>query len=103
VFVDRDQHTVYMCDITSGEGHVVKSDKTVQPMGVHAGPNGTVFACSWESQAIVQISPLGDILMSHYVDMWAPNAVSLSGDGTRLVVSNSHRGFYKIKLFMVSS
>jgi len=103
VFVDRDQHTVYMCDITSGEGHVVKSDKIVKPRGVYAGPNGTVFVCSNYTGAFVQISPRGDILMSHDVEMWAPNAVSLSGDGARLAVSNSEIDNFKIKLFKVSS
>jgi len=103
VFVERDQHTVYMCDITSGEGHVVTSDKIVTPRRVHAGPNDTVFVCSRGTHAIVQISPRGDILISHNVDMKFPYAVSLSRDGTRLAVSNSEIDNFKIKLFKVSS
>jgi len=99
VFVDKDQHTVYMCDMASGEGRVIKSDNIVKPKRVHAGPNGTVFVCSNATHAIVQISPRGDILISHDVEMY-PYAVSLSGDSTRLVVSNGH---FKIKLFRVSS
>ena len=78
---------------------MIKSDEIVTPRRVHAGPNGTVFVCSNATHAIVQISPRGDILMSHDVGMY-PYAVSLSGDGTRLVVANGH---CKIKLFRVSS
>jgi len=52
VFVDRDQHTVYMCDITSGEGRVIKREKIVKPGRVHAGPNGTVFVCSYDTHTL---------------------------------------------------
>ena len=63
VFVESSQHTVYMCDITSGVGRAIKSDKIVLPKRVNAGPNGNVFVCSNATHDIVQISPRGDILM----------------------------------------
>ena len=53
VFTDRDQHTVYMCNITSGEGHVIKNDKIRSPTGVCAGPAGTVFVCCTDSGTAV--------------------------------------------------
>jgi len=102
VFSDRFQHTVYVCDLTSGEGHVIKSDKIVRPRGVCAGPAGTVFVCSGVRDTIVQLSQDGEILMTHDVDMEFPYAVSLNRDGTRLVVSNNKEGQSMIKLFHVS-
>jgi len=103
VFVDKYQHTVYMCSITSGEGHVIKHDIIQRPVGVCAGPAGTVFVCSEDTDSVVQLSAGGKILMSHDVGMKFPKAVSLSSDGTRLAMSNSHTENEKVKLFEVSS
>jgi len=102
VFSDLYQDTVYMCDLTSGEGHVIKSDKIVEPAGVVAGPSGTVFVCSDGTGTLVQLSQDGEILMTHDVGMKWPYAVSLNRDGTRLVVSNRTDEKKKIKLFHVS-
>jgi len=102
MFSDWCQDTVYMCELTSGEGHVIKSDKIVVPSGVCAGPAGTVFVCSEGTNTIVQLSQDGEILMTHDVGMGRPHAVSLNRDGTRLVVSNWTTGQNIIKLFHVS-
>jgi len=102
VFSDRDQGTVYMCELTSGEGHVIKSDKIVEPAGVGAGPAGTVFVCSEGTNTLVQLSQDGEILMTHDVGMECPFAVSLNRESTRLVVSNWTDKRDKIKLFHVS-
>jgi len=53
VFSDRDQHTVYMCEITSGDGRVIKSDKIRKPRRICAGPAGTVFVCSGDTHCMV--------------------------------------------------
>jgi len=103
VFSDRDQNTVYMCDITSGEGRVIKSDKIRRPRRVCAGPAGTVFVSSGDNQSIVQLSHQGDVMMSNDVGMLYPYAVTFTGDSTRMVVSNGVIGQNVIKLFMVSS
>ena len=103
VFVDTLKHTVYMCDITSGEGHVIKHDIMQCPTGVCAGPAGTVFVCSEDTNSIVQLSREGQVLMTYEVGMFYPSALSLSKDGTHLVVSNSHVDNFKIKLFKISS
>ena len=103
VFVVTYQNTVYMCDIPSGEGHVIKHDIIQRPAGVCAGPAGTVFVCSSHSHSIVQLSREGQVLMTHEVGMLYPHALSLSKDGTHMVVSNSHADNFKIKLFKISS
>jgi len=103
VFSDRGQDTVYMCDITSGEGRVIKTDKIHKPLRACAGPAGTVFVCSRATHSIVQLSHQGDVLMTNDVGMILPFAISLSRDGTRMAVSNSVGGQFMIKLFMVSS
>jgi len=103
VFSDRNQDTVYMCELTSGEGHVIKSDKIVGPRGVCAGPAGTVFVCSGDTNTLVQLSQDGEIVMTHDIGMELPFAVSLNRDGTRLVVSNNAEVQKTIKLFHVSS
>jgi len=103
VFSDRDQDTVYMCDIKSGNGRVINSDKIRQPKRVCAGPAGTVFVSSGNTHSIVQLSHQGDVLMSNNVGMKLPTAISLSRDGTRMVVANAVGGQTMIKLFMVSS
>jgi len=102
VFCDRIQHTVYMCDLSSGEGHVIKSDKIVSPKDVCGGPAGTVFVCCTVTDTIVQLSQDGEILMTHDIGMVWPFAVSLNRDGTRLVVSNWPNKQHMIKLFHVS-
>ena len=102
VYSGRFQHTVYICDLTSGEGHVIKSDKIVQPTCVCAGPAGTVFVCCGGTSTLVQLSQDGEILMTHDVGMGRPYAVSLNRDGTRLIVSNNKEGQSMIKLFHVS-
>jgi len=103
VFSDMDQDTVYMCDVASGEGHVIKSDKIVSPRGACAGPAGTVFVCSGATGTLVQLSQDGEILMTHDIDMESPYAVSLNRDCTRQVVSNSQEGQNIIKLFKLWS
>ena len=99
VFADADQHTVYMCDLTSGDGRVIKNDKIRGPRGVCAGPAGTVFVCSVNADSVVQLSQQGDVLASHSVDVRYPFAVSVSKD--RLVLSNSSKGQKMIKLFNI--
>jgi len=99
VFSDQLQHTVYMCDLTSGEGPVIKNDKIRGPRGVCAGPGGTVFVCSRDTDSVVQLSPQGDVLTSHGVDVGYPTAISVSKD--RLVLSNSSKGQKMIKLFNI--
>ena len=89
VFSDEDQHTVYMCDLTSGEGHVIKNDKIRYPRGVCAGPGGTVFVCSEDTDSVVQLSPQGDVLVSHRVDVGYPLVISVSKDHKRVVVGNT--------------
>jgi len=103
VFSDRDQNTLFMCEITSGDGRVIKSDKIRKRRRICAGPAGTVFVCSGDTQCIVQLSSQGDVLMAHSVDMNLPYVVSLSRDGRRMVVANCASGQNVIKLFMVSS
>ena len=102
VFSYCDQNTLYMCDVMSGDGHVIKSDKIVGPRGVCAGPAGTVFVCSGGTGALVQLSQDGEILMTYDIGMECPYAVSISGDGTRLVVASWADEQNTIKLFHVS-
>jgi len=45
LFTDKEQHTVYVCDIRSGEGRVITNDKTQEPRGKCASSNGCVFIC----------------------------------------------------------
>jgi len=88
VFTDRYQHTVYMCDLTSGEGRVIVNDQIRNPRRVCAGPAGTVFVCSKGTDSVVQLSPQGDVLASNRVDKVLPLAVNNAEDGTRLALSN---------------
>jgi len=99
VFTDRDQHTVYMCNITSGEGHVIKNDKIHSPTGVCAGPAGTVFVCSCGTNSVVQLSPQGEVLATHSVNVENPWTVRISRDGTHLALSNGPGEQSCIKLF----
>jgi len=100
VVTDRDQHTVYMRDLTSGEGRVIVNDKIRYPRGACAGPGGTVFVCSEDTDSVVQLSPQGDVLASHRVDVRLPHAVSVFKDNTRLILSNSSDR-KTIKLFSI--
>jgi len=100
VVTDRIQHTVYICDLTSGKGHVIKNDKIRGPRGVCAGPGDTVYVCSVDTDTVVQLSPQGDVLASHRVNVTLPHAVSVFKDNTRLILSNCF-GKKMIKLFSI--
>jgi len=101
LFTDKEQHTVYVCDIRSGEGRVITHAKIRAPRGKCASSNGCVFICCNDSTYLVQLSLHGDVLMAHDVGMDRPRAISVSTDGSRLVVSNSAIGRKKIKLFNI--
>jgi len=101
LFTDIEQHTVYMCDIKSERGRVITHDKIRAPRGMCAVANGNVFVCSKKTHSIVEVSLRGDVLMAHDVGMYLPCAISVSTDGSRLVVANSARGQRKIKLFNI--
>jgi len=101
LFTDREQHTVYLCDIRSGEDRVITHDKIRAPRGMCASPKGNVFVCSGKSHCIVQLSLRGDVLMAHDVGRVHPRAISVSTDGSRLAVSNSAQSKKKIKLFNI--
>ena len=103
VFTDKCQHTVYMCDIPSGEGHAINNDEIQRPTGAHAGPADTIFVCSGDNNSVVQFSADGEVLMSHKVDMLYPSAISLSKNGIYLAVANGQANNFKIKLFTVIS
>jgi len=90
-----------MCDTTSGEGRVILNDKIRVPTGVCAGQAGTVFVCSQGTDYVLQLSPQGDVLASHRVSLRHPFAVSVSKNGSRLVLSNSTVGQNMIKLFSI--
>ena len=100
VFTDRDQRTVYMCDITSGKGHVIKNDNIIGPKGVCAGPAGTVFVCC--TATVVQLSAQGDVLATHSVNVGNPWAIRSCKNGTRLVLSNALGEQSCIKLFSIA-
>jgi len=100
-FTDREQHTVYMCDMKSGKGRVITHDKIQAPKGIYASLKCDVFVCSMNTDSIVQLSLLGDVIASHKADMRFPSAVSVSRDGSRLVVSNCAMGQTKMKLFNI--
>jgi len=103
LFCGRKQNTVYMCDITSGEGHVIKSKEIVEPRGICAGQNGGSFVCSEDTHCVVQLSPTGDVLTSLRVNMKYPRAVSVSRDGSFMAVSNSMDPHSSIKLFNIEN
>jgi len=100
VFSDEEQGTVYICGTMSGKGHEATDVKIPGPKGVCAGPLGTAFVCS-SYTSIIQISQNGEVLKSHYIDMFYPRAVTVSKDGTRLVVATSTQGQKMIKLFRI--
>ena len=100
LFTDREQHTVYMCDMKSGDGRVITHRKIQAPRGICASLKGNVFVSSMYNHSIVQLSLLGDVIASHNAEMAFPRTVSVSRDGSRLVVSNCV-GEKKIKLFNI--
>ena len=98
VFADAYQNTVYICDITSGEGRVIVNDKIRDMVRVCAGPAGTVFVCSKDTDSVIQFSLQGDVLASHTVDAMKPWIISVSKENTRLVLSN---GLKQIQQFSI--
>lgn len=102
VLTDSEQHTVYLCDMTSQDGLEIRNNKIRSPRRACVGPYDTVYLCSQTKDSIVQLSERGDVLTSINVGMRYPYAVSFSRDGTRLVVANCAAGPKMIKLFQVA-
>jgi len=99
VLADREDNSVYMCSTETSECRKVTDDRIRLPHGVCGGPGGTAIVCCNESDTIVQLSPQGCVMMEQSVGMLAPRAVSVSRDGSHMVVSNVHKDNTKIKLF----
>jgi len=101
VVSEKNQHTIYMCDITSGKFHVINNDQIRGPRGICPGPAGTVLVCSGDTDSLVHLSPQGDVLGSISVGMKFTKAVSISKDATRLVLANACAKDRVIKLFSI--
>ena len=86
LFSNCSNDTVFVCDNVSGTCREIKDRRIRSPRSVCAGPHGSSFVCSTVTQTVVQLSPDGEVVTSHEVDM-LPLAVSVSNDGTRMVVS----------------
>ena len=99
VLADRKDNAVYMCSTETSECRKVTDDRIRRPYSVCGGPGGTVIVCCYGSDTIVQLSPQGDVMMEQSVGMMRPWAVSVSRDGSHMVVSNRHKNNRKIKLF----
>ncbi|XP_052783082.1 uncharacterized protein LOC128219312 [Mya arenaria] len=99
VLTDRFAHTVYMYNTVSGKITEVKDDRIREPTGACVGPDDSVFVCSENTNSVIPISPDGYILTSCDVDMKFLCAVAVSRDGSRMAVTNSAKGFKKLKLF----
>jgi len=99
VLADWKDNAVYMCSTETSEYRKVTDDRIRCPHGVCGGPGGTVIVCCTGSFTIVQLSPQGDVMMEKSVGMMHPDAVSVSREGSHMVVSSSLTNNEKIKLF----
>jgi len=99
VLTDFRDNAVYMCSTETSEYRKVTDDRIRCPRGVCGGPGGTAIVCCSASDTIVQLSPQGGVMMEQSVGMGRPWAVSVSRDGSHMVVSNDHDNNEKIKLF----
>ena len=99
VLADREDNAVYMCSTETSECRKVTDGRICHPCGVCGGPGGTVIVCCTGSFTIVQLSPQGDVMMEKSVGMMHPDAVSVSREGSHMVVSSSLTNNEKIKLF----
>jgi len=81
---------VFVCDYVSGTCREIKDRRISLPRKICEGPHGSSFVCSGSflgAKSVVQLSPDGEVVTSHEVDM-CPRAVSVSNDGTRMAVSD---------------
>ena len=101
VFLDTELHKVYICDTTSGAGHLIKNDKIKNPRYICAGPSCSTFVCCENPPCLVQLSLRGNVLTSHDVDISYPRAVCVSKDGTQIAVSNSDTGCRMLRVFRI--
>jgi len=90
---------MFVCDYVSGTCQEIKDKRIRSPRRICAGQHGSSFVCSTVTRAVVQLSPDGEVVTSHEFDM-LPIAVSVSNDGTRMVVSEWTRPGV-IKLFSI--
>ena len=98
---DREQNVVYVCNNITDEIREIKDGLISEPRCLCVGPQDAVFVCSANTSSIVQLSSTGDVIQSLNLNMYYPRAVTVSNDGTRLVVSNSPYGQKMIKLFRI--
>ena len=90
VFVDRNAHSVHFYNLDNGTNVTVQNRDISRPRGVcGGGDRGSVFLCSSDTGTIVQMSARGELVKVHSVDMVNPRMISVSKDGSRIVVANS--------------
>jgi len=89
--------TVFVCDCESSTCREIKDRRISLPRRICAGLHGSSFVCSegYGTRSVVQLSPDGEVVTSHEVDM-RPFAVSVSNDGTRMAVSGSFPPMIKL-------
>jgi len=97
------QNIVYLKTVENNTGKLVKDKRILCPVGVCAGPRGTIFVCCEDNHCLVQLSQQGDVLTSYDVSMQFPRYVRVSRDGTRMAVANANKNNGMIKLFKTPS
>ena len=102
VLTDRDEHTVYIYDVSTNTTVVVKNDRIQGPRDVTAGPSDCILVCSENTNSVVQISQFGDIVATYKVDMKYPRSICMSKDQSMLAVSNCCTGEHKLQLFKLT-
>jgi len=88
---------VYLRILGNDRGKLVKDKRISRPMGVCAGPRGTLFVCC--DHCIVQMTYQGDVVTTYDVNMKLTKRVRVSKDGSRMAVVNADPNNKQIKMF----
>ncbi|XP_045186389.2 uncharacterized protein LOC123544382 [Mercenaria mercenaria] len=102
VLTDKNDHTVYIYDITSNTRVVVKDDQIKEPRSAVVGPSDCILVCSNGTNSIVQISQTGRVLSSYKLDMKLPYRVCVSKNKSLIAVSSNMNGGRKLQLLKVT-
>lgn len=101
VLTDTDENCVHLYE-RFGDlviESVVKNEQIQKPVGVCAGPAGTVFVCSSRTHSIVQLTSSGRKVCFFKLPIKHQLSICVSQDMTRMAISSSCDGESKIQIY----
>jgi len=101
VITHKVEDSVQMYQIGSGTSTTLTDDRISRSLGICWGPHGTLYIASSNTGTVFEATTHGEVVRSFDVGMKCPRSISVSKDGSHIVVANKVFGEKRIKLFEI--